>query len=350
MTLARATNQNLGAAERLADRSVAEVVHGFDRLHALTDEITELAIHCRTPATGRPAWVMATLGHEPDREPWGVLVRNGAGSLEACALLVSVPGPGPDLIRLAGSGWGHRGALLAATPDAAGRLGRAMAAALSARTTAYRLSLGPLDVGCEAAQALVEALPGTVCAPVDPVPVVRLGAGRHSGDYLTGAVQRTLRKAGNRMARDGRALDVRFTSDRARIVAALPDLEATHRDRDHARGRDSDLDDPTARLLWHARMRALADEGSLELAVARLDGHLAAFVLGIADRPTYRVLEGHLVTEWARYAPGRVLESAVLQRVLDDRGYDTLDWMTSVASETLLATNDHERVAVVRRG
>ena len=60
------------------------------------------------------------------------------------------------------------------------------------------------------------------------------------------------------------------------------------------------------------------------------------------------ILEGNLATRWARYAPGRVLESAVLQRVLDDRAMDYLDWMSAVASEHLLAANDVQPVSMVR--
>jgi hypothetical protein len=73
-------------------------------------------------------------------------------------------------------------------------------------------------------------------------------------------------------------------------------------------------------------------------------------VLGILDRPVYRVLEGHLSTRWSRFAPGRVLEAAVLQRMLDDEDYDTFDWMTSIASDTLLASNARDSVVVVRTG
>ena len=171
-----------------------------------------------------------------------------------------------------------------------------------------------------------------------------------AADYLTDGMRRTLRKSANRLAKDDHVLSIAFTRDRARIMRVLPMLEECHRDRDHARGRDSDLDENSARLLWHARLRALADAGVLELATAQIDGQLAAYVLAILDRPVYRVLEGHLATRWSRYAPGRVLESAVLQRMLDDASYETFDWMTSIASETLLATNDHDPVVVVRTG
>ena len=189
-----------------------------------------------------------------------------------------------------------------------------------------------------------------MAAKVDPIPVVRRGASRSATDYLSDGLQRTLRKSRNRLARDGHTQSVAFTRDRIRIARLLPLLEECHRDRDHARGRDSDLDDNGARLLWHARMRALSDSGCLELATAQIDGHLASYVLAILDRPTYRVLEGHLATQWSRFAPGRVLEAAVLQRVLDDDEYETFDWMTSVASDTLLATNGMDPVVVVHTG
>jgi hypothetical protein len=60
------------------------------------------------------------------------------------------------------------------------------------------------------------------------------------------------------------------------------------------------------------------------------------------------VLEGNLATAWARYAPGRVLEAAVLSRALDDPSMDCVDWMSSVASERLLVWNDAQAVSVLR--
>jgi CelD/BcsL family acetyltransferase involved in cellulose biosynthesis len=350
VTLVPAWLQVPAGSSEVAFPATSELVHGFDRLRALAAEIDALARSCAAPATARPAWVLASLRLEPDRDPWAVLVRDPGGVLVACAILADSTGHGADLVRIAGSGSGHRGALIAASRPAAERLARAMAEALVTRTRSFQLSLGPVDATCEVVAALTQVLPGAVAAPVDPIPVVRRGESRSAADYLTPGVQRTLRKAANRLAKDGHALSVVFTRDRGRITRTLPVLEECHRARDHARGRDSDLDDGAARLLWHARLRALADDGSLELATAQVDGHLAAYVLGILDRPAYRVLEGHLVTRWARYAPGRVLEAAVLQRMLDDDTFDTFDWMTSVAPESLLATNDHEAVVVVRTG
>jgi hypothetical protein len=86
----------------------------------------------------------------------------------------------------------------------------------------------------------------------------------------------------------------------------------------------------------------------LELATLNIGESLAAYVLGVIDGDAYRLLEGRFGTEWARYSPGRLLEAAVVQRMLDDPSLATLDWMTSVASETLLATNASDPMVVVR--
>jgi hypothetical protein len=354
VTLLGPRPQDTGAASRThafdSSRATTELVRGFDDLVLLSDELDALAGTCGAPMTARPAWVFATLSMEPDREPWAVLVRDDEERLVAAALLVDTTGAGHDLVRLAGSGSGHRGALLADGAAAAEALGRALADALVTRTRSFRLSLGPVDANSTPVAALTRALPGSVAASVDPIPVVRRGGSHVATDYLSDGMRRTLRKSANRVTKDGHVLSVAFTRDRARIARVLPMLEECHRDRDHARGRDSDLDDSASRLLWHARLRALAGAGVLELATAQIDGQLAAYVLAITDPPVYRVLEGHLATRWSRYAPGRVLEAAVLQRMLDDGAYDTFDWMTSIASDTLLATNDHDPVVVVRTG
>ena len=142
--------------------------------------------------------------------------------------------------------------------------------------------------------------------------------------------------------------DRRITTDEREIAKLLPQVEELHRERDHAQGRRSELDDGEGRRIWRARLTNLARHQVLELATLRIDGELAAHVLGIAELTEYRIVEGTLATRFARYAPGRVLEAAVLQRVLDDPMVDRLDWMTSVASERLLAANDVQPVSMVR--
>ena len=96
-------------------------------------------------------------------------------------------------------------------------------------------------------------------------------------------------------------------------------------------------------------MRRLLEHRSLELATLVVDGELAAYVLGIPDGGWYRVLDGRIDDALARYAPGRLLEAAVVERALA-RGDRGVDWMTSIAPEALLAANSaHPVVAVPPR-
>ena len=97
-------------------------------------------------------------------------------------------------------------------------------------------------------------------------------------------------------------------------------------------------------------MRNLTDVGVLELAILDIDGELAAYTLGVVDGPVYRLLEGRFVTDWARYSPGRLLEVAVVERVLGDDALTTFDWMTAVASESLLGRNDADHMVLVQLG
>ena len=126
-------------------------------------------------------------------------------------------------------------------------------------------------------------------------------------------------------------------------------MEQAYRDRDREHGLSCLLDTPAGLRLWRGRVLGLMDAGCLEVATLTVDGQLAAYVLGVPDGNSYGVLEGRFVTALSRYAPGRLLEAAVLERVVRDDRFIGLDWMTGVAPETLLAVNDVENAVLLRR-
>jgi len=70
-----------------------------------------------------------------------------------------------------------------------------------------------------------------------------------------------------------------------------------------------------------------------------INGSIVAYVVGICDDRTYRVFDGHFDTQWARYSPGRMIEHAVLQHVVSEQKYDTVDWMLGVAAEKILVVS-----------
>jgi hypothetical protein len=285
---------------------------------------------------------MSVLDPAVGRNPWMVGVTTGERLAAAAVLLDDDTGSVRRTI-LAGTEEGHRGALLAADEASAVRLGQALAYALVSELREF--SLGPLRHGT-AVDSLVEQLPVGLVINDEDIPVVR--SCPTLGPALSHGTQRTLRKARNRMVADGIRSEIQVTADRGLIMGMLPLLESISRDRDHASGRPSPLDDADTRRLWERRLRALAAEGSLRLATHLLNGELAAYLFGIDDGTAYRVLEGRFVAEWARYAPGRVLEAAVLEGVVQSPQYELLDWMTTVAPESLLGTNDVDPHIVIR--
>lgn len=326
---------------------VVDVVVGARALARVLPEVDALALRCGLPVTARGPWLRASLLARPVDAGWAVLVRDRLGELRAAALLCRTgTGAGRRVVSLSG-GDGHRAGLPAADADAAHALGVALAAELDARSPSERLELGPLAAG-PLTDALADGL-GTRPVAADPVPALRRTCGEELATYLTRGSRRTLRQARNRLATDRRRWEVRVTSDRDAVQALLPQMADAYRDRDGEHGVPCVLDSPAGLRLWQERTRTLLDAGLLELSALHVDGRFAAHVLGVRDGRTYRVLEGRFHSEWSRYSPGRLLEAAVLQRVLLDPRYDELDWMTGVSPETLLAANSHEEQVVLLR-
>ncbi len=102
----------------------------------------------------------------------------------------------------------------------------------------------------------------------------------------------------------------------------------------------SDLDEPAGRAFWREVIAAHARAGRLRLFLLRIDGEIAAYAVVLTDKHVWRVFDGHLAPRWARYAPGRQVEAAVLDHALDVPQVRELDWMSSVAPEALLAMTD----------
>lgn len=329
---------------QVAPSLTTDVTRGVEAIAAQATRLADLAHSIPgTPVTGRWPWLSASvLKPMPAQQPWLVSVSAGKDLVAAAVLLDDVSG---TILRtsLAGTAENHRGALLARDVPAATELGSALAAALMEQMREF--GVGPVTQG-PALAALLNGLPIGLIVDEVSVPVVHTADPESLG--MSHGITRTLRKARNRMAADGLRPEIAVTAGGPEITGLLPLLESIFRDRDHAGGRPSPLDDPERRRLWQRRVLALATGGDLRLATLRLNGELAAYVLGIEDGSVYRVLEGRYVARWARYAPGRLLEAAVLDGVVAAARFDTFDWMTAVAPETLLAANDVDPLVVVR--
>jgi len=299
-------------------------------------ELPAHAARWRAPLTARPAWLTASLTARHDQQPWAVALRGPTGQLRALVLLADeADAHGRLRTTLLGTDSVYQGAVLADDEAAAYELGQQFESALLSRPHLGAVHLGPIPADDPRTRAFAAGARLLALVAADPVPMVERD-GLEAAAYLSDGMRRTLRKARNRLTTDGLHCVTDVVTDHATIRAWQPELARHHQARDHAHGRDSAVDSHVGAALWRFRVEALLCE-KLELARLTIEGRLAAYVLGVPDGAVYRLIDGRFVGEWARYAPGRVLETAVLQRVLDDPALGRLDWMTAVAPETLLA-------------
>lgn len=340
-------------AVRTRLRLHAQVLEGVAALRAETAALQGLAVRCDAPVTACLPWVLASaeasLAMTTADRLWALVLRDDDGVPQAAAVLLeSWTSVGP-VLRLAGAEGGYRTRLLAVDDDAAAALAEALLARLRDRPTQVTVSLGPLPVLDPVVERLCMALQDWSIDGSAEVPVVRRSGPSEATEYLTPSVRRTLRKVTNRLRSDGVESQIAFTRERHRIIALLPHMALAYRDRDEAHGVVEDtLDDAPGWPLFASRVRALAGQAGLEVGTLTFEGQLAAYVVGFDDGRSYRVMDGRFVSAWGRYSPGRLLETAVLQRMIDDPGKQTLDWMTSIAPESLLVANAAEPVVGLR--
>jgi CelD/BcsL family acetyltransferase involved in cellulose biosynthesis len=349
----------ISLATRGRVRLHAEVLDGLAQIKASAAALQSLAVRCDAPVTACLPWVLASaeaaLALATTDRCWALVLRDDDGEARAAAVLLETWTPSGPALRLAGAEGGYRTALLSVDGDAAGALAEALVALVQDRVGSFGLALGPVDLTDPVVERMSMALSDWVLDGSSEVPVVRRAGPPEATEYLSPSVRRTLRKVRNRLHTDGIDAQVSFTRERHRILRLLPGMALAYHDRDAAHGlpgqgetNDYDMDDTPGWPLFAARVKALAGQGGMEVATLHFDGELAAYVVGFDDGHAYRVMDGRFISSWARYSPGRLLETAVLQRMIDDPSKQTLDWMTSIAPESLLVANQVERVVTMR--
>lgn len=313
----------------------------LDDLGAGLDELHRASA---APVTARRTWLRAWIGAYGPATMWAVAVRDGSsGRLDAVALLSERDRGGWDEITPLGRRQQDRGWLPARTPAAGHALAVALASRLRSRSRPWILRMGQLPAGDPVAAAVADSLRGSRTLAGAPIPKVELAAHGAVEDWLGKAMRKQLRKARNRLADDGVGVAFDFERAPAEVGRLLGEVEHTHRAREHQARRATDLDSQPGLRFWRDVIVDHAARGEVEIATLRLGGELAAYVVSLLDGDTNRVLDGRFATSWARYSPGRLLETATLERARADPGVARVDWMNGCASEKLLVANavDH---------
>ena len=325
------------------DRSLAQLdVEVIDDACFLTDLSADIgALHAElgVPVNARLRWLQVWSALETTWTPMAVLVREReSGRLSAAALLARRrAGDGHEIVAM-----GHGPFGTARFPARNGLAAQVLAHAATDVITAlvgpWTLTLDNLEPDDIAGHFLGALLPNVSKTAVSSVPFVELSTFRNEADPYTHNMRRQLRKAENRLASDGLLADIQFARTEPEIRLLLPRLEQIHIDRDHAAGRPSDLDSPAMRQHWRQLILAHTVGDQVEVATLSINDSIVAYVVGIHDDRTYRVFDGHFDSTFARYSPGRLVEHAVLQHLIADNRYDTVDWMLGVAAEKILVT------------
>ena len=304
-------------------------------------ELDDLLEAAGAPVTARGTWLRAWVGAYQPAQPEAVAVRDeSTGRLDGVAVLSARADGAHDVLVPLGRRQSDRGALPARHADAAEVLAAAVAAHLRGRHRPWVLRLGQLPARDPVAAALVRLLGGAArLVSGVAIPKIEFGATTSVSDWLGGGLRKQLRKARNRLDVDGVEAVTAFTRDPAEVAVLLGEIERTHRARERDARRTSDLDAAPGLRFWRAAILDHAARGEVEVATLRFDGVLAAYVVSLLDGDAFRVFDGRCATASARYSPGRLLETAVLERALAEPRFARVDWMNGLASEKLVAAN-----------
>ncbi len=286
-----------------------------------------------TPVTARLTWWHSAVIGDPSAIPVLATRRGPGGTLRAAALvalrdqagswqLTSGRPHSDDVWEVAAVSAGARRAVLAELAGFARGLNRP-----------WQLVLTGLRHGDDATW-LAGQLPAGRAVPAPPVPGIGF---THDEVTFAPGIRRGLDRSGHRIRQHALTEEIGFEREPARLAKLREEVEAVHRARDHDAGRVSDLDEVAGAAFWRSVYDLHAARGELEVATLRLDGHLAAYVVALVDPPAYRVFDGRFAPPWRAYSPGRRLEAAVVDHARR-RHFQVLDWMSSVASEKLVAS------------
>ena len=317
----------------------AEVIRGARQLEAILEELEAFHREVKAPITARWSWLSSWFQLHPDTDVQCVIVRSTSGKIDAAALL----GRRRDgqMVRLfsVNNQMANVASIYARDAPSADVLALGIADLALGLTGLWTLELHQIAGANPVAEALKKYLPEIETIDELSVPQVALTDQVVVGDLLSRNMRKQLRTVNSRLEHQAPDWRVDFHRGTASIMALLPEIEAIHIGRDHARRNESDLDDALERRFWQETVVTHTYSDELELATLTINGSIAAYVISLVDGSAYRVLDGRMNGSFAEFSPGRILETAALQRVMADDSFELFDWMTGVAPETILAAN-----------
>lgn len=313
----RARRDALLASGRRAD---TEVAVGEEAIRTLTALAWFVDDHSEAFSTSS-AWLVAAARNLPG-EPVTVTVRTGGAPVALAALAVSRR-RGARRIELLGAELNDYARFYYDDEPAA----RALATALVAwirEERRWTVTLSQLPPDDPVLVQLVGQLPGATVEPGPPIPqIIGIGDG-----YAVSRNRRRAVVAGiNRLETDGRRWETIVVTDPVALGRWLPAVVDVRRQRDHACGRRSHLDDPAARAFYETVLRDAVAGGRASIDLLVVDEELAGYCAVMIDDGTHRYFDGRVAERWHRYRGGHVTALAAVKRAAETPGVTTFDWL-----------------------
>lgn len=312
-----------GLSEPAAGR-VTRVHDGEQALQAI-ERAESLWSALDVPLTARGVWLRAYLDAFPGQRPVVVDVCHGARTVAVACFGRSV-GAVVEWTAL-GIGVSDYAALAAEDEDAARRLAVGIVEVVHVGRRPWRLRLEQLPPDNPVLGHLGSMLPHVSVRPGIPATRLTLTDPRTLANHVSRNGRRSLNKGWNRLRHDGHDVTVRRLRTGTEVAAALDDIVATRRARDHQVGRRSDVDDLRFERFYRRVLPELADRDQLEIIALYVRDVLVSYTLGFLDGADYRVWDGRVAVGWTSYSAGRLCDSLALTSAMDDQRFATFDWM-----------------------
>ena len=335
-----------GASKHIATK--AEVLRGMRHVESILPDLAEFHKEVGAPITARWSWLSSWFQLHPDSDVQCLLVRAPSGEIDGAALFARQRLGQSLRIFTLDNQMANVASVFARNATAANTLARGIADLALNTNDPWTLTINQVAGTNPVTDALKRHFPAMTIEQQLSVPQVLLTPGVRIENLLTRNMRKQLRRGRARLDSQAKNWSVDFHRATDEIMALLPEIEAVHISRDHDRRNQSDLDDALERRFWQETVVTHTYTDELELGTLTINDTIAAYVISLIDGPNYRVLDGRMKSEFAEYSPGRILETAILERVISDTTFSIFDWMTGVAPETILAANHWQQRCTVR--
>ncbi len=326
----------------------AEVIRGIRQLEPVLASLEQFHREVQAPITSRWSWMSSWFQLHPEAEVQCVLVRSASGAIDGAAVLARQRVGQKVRLFTIDNQAANIASVFARTTVVAEILAQGIADLAFNSNGPWELQINQIAGTNEVIEALGHRLPSTTTVQELSVPQVLLTPGVRIETLLSKNMRKQLRRGYARLETQTKGWKVDFHRGTDSIMALLPEIEAIHLARDHAQRSRSDLDDALERRFWQETVVTHTYTDELELATLSVNTAIAAYVISFIDTSAYRVLDGRMNGAFAEFSPGRILETATLERAIADDTFDTFDWMTGVAPETILASNHWQTRTMLR--